>query len=122
VSHDAGQVEIDLLFVAQREGEEFVFVVEAKQDKASHGSDHLNSNLAKHKLLFPVLAIRPRVPSGMQIVPVYLKAAVGKDFIDFHVAVCSPFDGGDETDACIDEMKVVRRESLRYLYQFAKAT
>lgn len=53
---------------------------------------------------------------------VYLKAAVGKDFIDFHIAECSPFDGGDETVACADAMRGVRRKSLGYLYQFAKAT
>ena len=122
LSHDSGQVEIDLLFVAKRGGEEVAFVVEAKQDEARYRSDHPRSSLAKHKLLFPVLAIRPQVPPGMQIVPVYLKATVGEDNIDFHIAECGPFDGGDQAVACVDTMSVVRRESLRLPNQFAKGT
>lgn len=122
--HESGQVEIDLLFVARRDGQDVVFVVEAKQDKASVGYDHQRSSLAKHKLLFPVLAIRPRVSRTTKIVPVYLKAFVGDDYIDFHIAECCQYEGTMGTDpeaACVNQMTVVRRASLRVPNPFAKA-
>lgn len=49
--HIRGQVEIDALFVGKRNGEEHLFVVEAKHSK------HMES-LAKHKLAYPVLALQ----------------------------------------------------------------
>lgn len=57
--HYQGQVEIDALFVGQRDGKECLFVIEAK---SSRGFD----SLAKHKLLYPVLALQDSVPSYME--------------------------------------------------------
>jgi hypothetical protein len=66
-THRQGQVEIDSLFFATRNGKQVVFAVEAKR------SDAFDS-LAKHKLVYPYLALRNSLPSSMQIVPVYLRA------------------------------------------------
>ena len=79
--HTKGQVEIDATFTARRGGQESLFVVEAK------ASDELDS-LAKHKLMYPVLAVRDRVPSYMPIIPVYLRAVRRRDGIHFYVAEC----------------------------------
>jgi len=49
-THDRGQVEMDALFVARRSGAEALFVVEAKSGRTF-------SNIAKHKLVYPCLAL-----------------------------------------------------------------
>lgn len=119
VPHEEGQVEIDLLFVAQRNSEDSVFVVEAKyENRTGRRSTLPNGTLAKHKLLFPVLAVRPRVPGSMRIIPVYLKAVVGEGSIDFHVAECEPYRGGGSEVECVDCMTVARRQSLRLPLHF----
>ncbi len=53
--HADGQVEIDAVFVAKRDGKECLFVVEAK-----HGNKF--ESLAKHKLLYPVLRFIKLLP------------------------------------------------------------
>ncbi|MBE1548139.1 hypothetical protein GGC64_002147 [Mycobacterium sp. OAS707] len=121
LSHDSGQVEIDLLLVAERRGSEAVFVIEAKRDDWKYGNWHSRSSLAKTKLLFPVLAIAPQVPSTMKIVPVYLKISVRPDGVDFHVAECEAFTGGENLLPCVDQMTVVRRKSLRLREHALKA-
>lgn len=88
--HSKGQVEIDSLFAARRQGKETVFIVESK------AAGELNS-LAKHKLVYPLLAIRESVPHHMTIVPVYLRAVQRTDGCHFYVAECKleePADGG----------------------------
>jgi hypothetical protein len=88
--HSRGQVEIDSLFSARRGGQETVFLVESK---ASATID----SLAKHKLVYPLLAIRNQVPRYMDIVPVYLRAVESADGLHFYVAECrfaDPEDGG----------------------------
>ena len=64
--HSKGQVEIDAAIIAKRRGEETLFVVEAKV-----GDDF--DSLAKHKLLYPALALRGGVPEYMPLVPVYIR-------------------------------------------------
>lgn len=88
--HSKGQVEIDSLFAARRRGKETVFIVESK------AAGELDS-LAKHKLVYPLLAIRDSVPHYMDIVPVYLRAVQRADGCHFYVAECNlpePADGG----------------------------
>lgn len=122
VTHESGQVEIDLVFVARRSREETVFVVEAKyEDRLGRKSATPSGTLAKSKLLFPVLAIQPRVPAGMPIVPVYLKAVVAEEVIDFHFAECNSYRGGQKGTETVDEMTVIRRRSLRLPLHFSRA-
>lgn len=66
-AHSQGQVEIDAVVTARRNGSECLFVVEAKSGLA-------NESLAKHKLVYPVMALQTRVPGYLPVVPVYLKA------------------------------------------------
>jgi hypothetical protein len=80
-THRQGQVEIDSLFFATRNGKQVVFAVEAKR------SDAFDS-LAKHKLVYPYLALRNSLPSSMQIVPVYLRAVRNGDSWNFFVCEC----------------------------------
>lgn len=82
--HENGQVEIDALFVGRRNGKEVLFIIESK-NSANFGS------LAKHKLIYPVLAVSEKVPKNIPIVPVYLRTikSPGKRFIDFYIAECT---------------------------------
>ncbi len=80
VSHRRGQVEIDTLLAERRDGELALFVIEAKT--GSRGS------LAKHKLMYPVLALADAVPSDINIIPVYLRCRRTGDTITFDVAEC----------------------------------
>lgn len=81
--HQQGQVEIDAVFVAKRDNKECLFIVEAK-----HGEKF--DSLAKHKLLYPILSLLPKIPSSMPIIPVYLRSLKSANGIDFYIAECSP--------------------------------
>ncbi|MGO2012725.1 DUF6997 domain-containing protein [Pseudoalteromonas sp.] len=81
LEHINGQVEIDAVFVAKRNGKEHLFVIEAKH------SDKFDS-LAKHKLLYPSLSLLEKLPSSMPIVPVYLRSIKTAKGIDFYIAEC----------------------------------
>lgn len=81
LEHINGQVEIDAVFVAKRDGKEHLFVIEAK-----HG-DKFDS-LAKHKLLYPCLSLLQKLPSSMPIVPIYLRSIKTEKGIDFYIAEC----------------------------------
>lgn len=87
--HTRGQVEIDALFTARRGGKETVFVLESK------AGAELDS-LAKHKLLYPMLAIRQKVPRYMAVVPVYLRVVRQADGYHFYFAECALEGGGGE--------------------------
>ncbi len=80
-SHSKGQVEIDAAIIAKRRGEEKLFVIEAKA-----GDDF--DSLAKHKLLYPVLALRGGVPEYMPLVPVYIRVLRRQDGLHFYLAEC----------------------------------
>jgi len=80
-NHRRGQVEIDALFVAQRGGKPHLFLVEAKV------STGLQS-LAKHKLVYPLLALRASVPHYLPIVPVYVRAMAAEGGVHFCVCEC----------------------------------
>jgi hypothetical protein len=81
-SHNKGQVEIDSLFLAERTGSQTLFVVEAK-------SDDFHKSLAKHKLVYPVMAIANNVPQNIDIVPLYLKVLRSEHYFHFHILECS---------------------------------
>jgi len=86
--HRQGQVEIDSLFFAKRNGNQLVFAVEAKRSNAF-------DSLAKHKLVYPYLALRTALPPTMQIVPVYLRAVRHGQSWNFFVCECEFADTGD---------------------------
>jgi hypothetical protein len=80
-THRQGQVEIDSLFFAKRNGKQVVFAVEAKRSATF-------DSLAKHKLVYPYLALRNSLPSSIQIVLVYLRAVRNGDSWNFFVCEC----------------------------------
>jgi hypothetical protein len=79
--HHSGQVEIDGAFTARRNGRDCLFIVVAK-----HGTP---DSLAKTKLLYPCLALRPQVPEAMPIVLLYLRATSAPDGMIYRVSECS---------------------------------
>ena len=82
-SHQRGQVEIDSVFFAKRNGKQTLFAVEAKQSAQL-------SSLAKHKLVYPTVALRS-VPLEKRppVVPVYLRALRQAGAWVFYVCECS---------------------------------
>ena len=93
--HSDGQVEIDAVFVAKRDGKECLFVVEAK-----HGRKF--ESLAKHKLLYPVLSLIHKIPSSMPIVPVYLRSIKKDDGIEFYIAECPAIQRENLNEIALD--------------------
>ena len=83
--HRNGQVEIDALIVGKRNDKPVVFVVEAKSSKDF-------DSLAKHKLLYAVLAMRSKLPPYMPVVPVYLRVIETQRDLKFYVAECGQVD------------------------------
>ncbi len=79
--HNNGQVEIDALLVEKQNGQDTLFVFEAKHDD-SHRS------LAKHKLVYPILALADRVPAHIPIVPVYIKIKTSEIGWHYHIVEC----------------------------------
>jgi hypothetical protein len=82
--HTTGQVEIDSIFVGNKNGEKHLFIVEAKSGK-------FPSSLAKHKLMYPIYAIIPNVPKDYKITPVYMNVKETQEFITFYIAECNSF-------------------------------
>lgn len=80
ITHRNGQVEIDTLFAERRDGETTLFVIEAKT-----GS---RATLAKHKLVYPVLAIADNIPPEITITPVYIRCRQTNDTITFDITEC----------------------------------
>ena len=80
--HNAGQVEIDCLFVAKRGGRDTVFVLEVKSGAFS--------SLAKHKLVYPVLGILPKVPEDFEVISVYVRIQHDGTSLTYNVAECEP--------------------------------
>lgn len=78
--HSAGQVEIDAVFLGTRSGQQSVFVIEAKAGPAS--------SLAKHKLAYPVWALRTTLPASIPVIGVYLRCYRAEDEFHFLVAEC----------------------------------
>lgn len=78
--HSAGQVEIDAVFLGTRSGQQLVFVVEAKSGQAS--------SLAKHKLAYPIWALRTTLPTSIPVIGVYLRCYRTENEFHFLVAEC----------------------------------
>lgn len=85
LAHNAGQVEIDALFVARRGGRESLFVIEAKVGSKI-------KSIAKHKLFYPVLALSCQTPADMPIVPVYMHVTRADDGLHYHITECTCLD------------------------------
>ncbi|WP_247729867.1 DUF6997 domain-containing protein [Halovivax limisalsi] len=81
VRHRSGQVEIDTLFAEHRDGELALFVIEAKTGE--------RASLAKHKLVYPLLAIAESVPAEIELVPVYLRCRREDGRVRFSIAECA---------------------------------
>ena len=81
LKHDRGQVEIDALFFAKRGGITCLFLIEAKTGTGRR-------SLAKHKLVYPLLALRPEIPITIPIVPVYMHAERTTSGYRFRIAEC----------------------------------
>jgi hypothetical protein len=96
--HRNGQVEVDALFIGRRGGRDILFVVEAKARRGG-------PSLAKHKLVYPVLALAPRVPADMEIVPVYLRAFREQGVVWYMIAECE-FPDPRKVPACLDMLRV----------------
>jgi hypothetical protein len=85
--HEAGQVEIDALFLGRRGGRENVFVIESKV------SDNLSS-LAKHKLLYAALAVATKLPDYLPIIPVYVRIVRCSGSVHFFTCECETLQRG----------------------------
>lgn len=101
VTHRSGQVEIDTLFAERRDGETVLFVIEAKTGP--------RSTLAKHKLVYPILAIAENIPADITIIPVYLRCRENNDTITFEIAECCLPDLRHQTPGINDlEVKCIQ--------------
>ena len=103
-NHRRGQVEIDALFVAQRGGKAHLFLVEAK---VSQGLQ----SLAKHKLVYPLLALRASVPHYLPIVPVYVRAMAAEDGVHFCVCECR-WSTDDSSEPAIGDLRPAHVQRL----------
>jgi hypothetical protein len=79
--HERGQVEIDSLFVAKRNRRECLFIIEAKSGRQTR-------TLSKHKLMYPLLALREHVPHYIDLVPVYLRVFSEAGSLHFLAVEC----------------------------------
>lgn len=101
--HNNGQVEIDAVFVGSRQGKECLFILESKSG--------FYRSLAKHKLVYPVLALAKYVPVDMPIIPVYLKVQQTDKDIRYHVLECDFPDPRQEVRG-LNELAVVSHQYL----------
>lgn len=114
IAHRAGQLDVDALFVAERQGSDEVFVLEAKYEStvAATAPDAagLRGTLAKSKLAYPMYAIRPLVPAGINVTGVYLRVIVAAESVDYLIAECA--FAPDGLDA-LDTLSVRHTERFR---------
>lgn len=104
LEHVNGQVEVDALVLGRCSGKDVLFVLEAKQSP---------DPLAKHKLVYPVLALAERIPPDLEIVPVLLIARALADGIRFDVVRCAMPDPRVHALVAVDELIVASTVSLR---------
>ncbi len=80
--HSRGQVEIDSLFFAKQAGTKRLFLIESKHNTTYR-------TLAKHKLVYPVLALRDQLKKvGIPITPIYLKTATYQNDLIVNLTIC----------------------------------
>jgi hypothetical protein len=107
--HKNGQVEIDALYLAQREGRWTLFVIEAKKGTQSN-------SLPKHKLVYPSLAIcsHPAMEGlgdDIEVVPVYMRAWSDGGHTVFRITECA-CDGLRTGESYISDLTPVRTRLL----------
>lgn len=105
LTHRMGQVEIDTLFAERRNGDMALFVIEAKTE-----SDR--STLAKHKLMYPVLALADEVPGEFDIIPVFLRCGQQSESMTFRIAECKCPDPRTQTLG-IDRLEAKQSSTIR---------
>jgi hypothetical protein len=77
--HKQGQVEIDALFTAKKNGKPSVILVESKVSKKL-------DSLSKHKLLYPYLALKENIEEkGLDIIMVYMRIIRKKQNMFFYI-------------------------------------
>lgn len=103
--HRTGQVEIDTLFAEKRNGETVLFLIEAKT-----GRQH--STLAKHKLVYPTLALADSVPSEIDIVPLYMRCIQEDGQLYFKILECEFPDPRDRIPG-FDELRAGESLTVR---------
>ncbi|MBQ76917.1 MAG: hypothetical protein CMQ20_18090 [Gammaproteobacteria bacterium] len=103
LKHKRGQVQVDGVFLAERNGSQALFVLEAKVGSSS-------KTLAKHKLLYSVLALSDSVPPGIPICPVYLRVNKASDGLIFRFAEIDIADPREETIS-LDAIKPISTQS-----------
>jgi hypothetical protein len=104
LKHSKGQIQIDALFVGKRDGKECLFVIEAKCQSGEH-------SLAKHKLVYPIMALAAQIPKDIGIVPVYVKILKVPEGILYHIVECH-FPDPRERARSIDELRAVKHTGL----------
>lgn len=98
--HESGQVEFDALFVARRNGMETLFVLEAKTSTKY-------DSLAKHKLVYPLLALDKRVPPHTIICPVYMRMITLQHERRFCIAECT-YSPSSSRIGAVNELNVAK--------------
>ncbi|MEO2016233.1 MAG: hypothetical protein ABGZ53_17885 [Fuerstiella sp.] len=105
LSHNAGQVEVDALFFARRNGQECLFLVEAKTGAK-------RQSLAKHKLVYPLLGIRQFLPAGISVVPVYMHCVARDDGYEFRTVECSFESPADQSPPTLCDLTAASSSNL----------
>lgn len=76
--HDNGQVEVDALIITRRNGKRVMLVIEAKQGR--------QRALAKHKLMYPFLAVNNLIADDIdQVIPLYMRASTDGQNINYDI-------------------------------------
>ncbi|MDP9313213.1 MAG: hypothetical protein M3R24_20405 [Chloroflexota bacterium] len=104
LDHNNGQVQVDALFLGKRGNKEYLFVLEAKTRSADR-------SLAKHKLVYPILALARQVPHDIPIIPVYLKVFHAVEGLIYHVVECN-FPNHRDHICALDELQPVNYTAL----------
>jgi hypothetical protein len=108
LEHRKGQVEVDAVFMAKRHNSDCLFILEAKT-----GSDN---SLAKHKLVYPVLALSEYVPKDIPIVPVYLRARYSGQRIQYRIVECH-FPDPRKKKVHLSDLQPRKASKINYQWQ-----
>ncbi|MGB0468787.1 MAG: DUF6997 domain-containing protein [Pontibacterium sp.] len=95
--HTSGQVEIDSVIVASRHGKKHILVIEAK-------SGRYPDSLAKHKIVYPLLALLPQIPEEYTVTPIYMRIEETKEATTFYIAECCPVNR--RASMAVNELRV----------------
>jgi hypothetical protein len=110
MTHKNGQIEIDQLIYAKRNGEPFYFLIEAK-----HGASWKNNELAKHKLFYPGVAIS-KATNGHPIVPIYLNTYIEDACIQAQITECSSIRYKNTSEVVLSDLKPIK--TIRACFKF----